>query len=218
MTSIEQLRLWTASRLDIASCRKCLDRWPSRIDQALLADEIPNPSRDINILFVGVAPPPLGRKDGHEAGHFYSNAHDRLRLGLFNVLDQLFRSDLIKQNFTDHEVGTNAFIDAGFFFIHAAKVRPSRGKLAPDRTIMRFCATQHLANEIPLLRPKGICFLGTNAAFAAEAVFERRIEETPVLVEIGGKDAIKDWRGWIAVTVQPVRGTKKGSNRLRAAR
>ena len=83
---------------------------------------------------------------------------------------------------------------------------------------MRFCATQHLATEIPLLRPKGICFLGTNAAFAAEAVFERRIEETPVLVEIGGKDAIKDWRGWIAVTVQPVRGTKEGSNRLRAAK
>lgn len=69
MTSTEQLRLWTASRLDIASCRKCLDRWPSRIDQTLRADEIPNPSREISILFVGVAPPPLGRKDSHEAGH-----------------------------------------------------------------------------------------------------------------------------------------------------
>jgi hypothetical protein len=70
-----------------------------------------------------------------------------------------------------------------------------------------------------MLRPKAICFLGaTNAAPAANAVFQHRIGELPEQVEIPGGSGINGWRGWVAVTVQPVRGTKEGSNRDRAAR
>ena len=200
-------------------CRECLDRWPSRVEQALLPDEIPNPSRDINILFVGVAPPPIRADDDDDPGHFYSNPCDRLRLGLFHVLDHVFESDLTRRNRVSRESGTTGFLDAGFFFVHAAKVRPCRGKLAPTRKIMRFCAKQHLVEEILLLRPKSICFLGaTSAASAAEAVFQCCIGESPVQREIMGKARIKDWRGWVAVAVQPVRGTKEGRNRERAAK
>jgi len=220
MTFEQRLQLWAASKQRIAACHECLNRWPSKVEHPLLADEIPNPCRDIGILFVGVAPPPIGRENDADLGHFYSNPRDRLRLGLFHVLDHLFvECDLAQKNRLSCEAGTAAFIDAGFFFVHSAKVRPSGGRLAPDREIMRFCAKQHLAQEIPVLRPRAICFLGaTNAAPAANAVFQHQIGEAPEKGEIRGEDGINCWRGWVAVTVQPVRGTKEGSNRERAAK
>jgi uracil-DNA glycosylase len=83
---------------------------------------------------------------------------------------------------------------------------------------MRFCAKQHLEREILLLRPKAVCFLGaTNASPAAESIFRHAIGETPETGEIRD-DGNEEWRGWVAVTVQPVRGTKEGPNRERAAR
>jgi hypothetical protein len=83
---------------------------------------------------------------------------------------------------------------------------------------MRFCAQEHLAEEISILRPQGICFLGTtNAAPAAEAVFQRQIGEVPQGSEIPAADGKTGWRGWVVATVQPVRGTKEGRNRERAA-
>lgn len=219
LTPEERLELWAACKQRIATCRECLNRWPSRVERPLGVDEIPNPRPNVTFLFVGVAPPPLGNDEDDEVGHFYSNPCDRLRLGLFYVLDHVFAGDLRRRNRVSREAGTTAFLEAGFFFLHAAKVRPSRGRLAPDRSTMRFCATRHLVDEIELLQPRAICFLGaTNAAPAAEAVFDRRIGEAPEEGEIRRQDGTKAWGGWIAVTVQPVRGTKEGRNRERAAK
>ncbi len=215
----EELQRWTACKHRIAACHECLDRWSSRVEHPLGVDEIPNPCPDVSILFVGVAPPPLGTDDDDEVGHFYSNPCDRLRLGLFHVLDRVFKTEMTKRNRVSREAGTTAFLDAGFFFLHAAKVRPCRGRLAPTRRIMRFCAKQHLPDEITLLQPRGICFLGaTNAAPAAEAVFRHRIGEVPEQGEIRSANGTDAWRGWVVATVQPVRGTKEGRNRERAAR
>ena len=84
---------------------------------------------------------------------------------------------------------------------------------------MRFCAQQHLPDEISLLQPHGICFLGaTNAAPAAEAIFRHRIGEVPEQCEIRSADVTEAWEGWVVATVQPVRGTKEGRNRERAAK
>lgn len=219
MTMEERLRLWIASKQAIAGCRECFSRWPSHVEPALFPDEIPNPVGNINILFVGVAPPPSRADGDDDVGHFYSNPRDRLRVGIFHVLDQVFETDLTESNRDSRESGTTAFLNAGFFFVHAAKVRPCRGRLAPSRKIMRFCAKQHLADEILLLRPKSICFVGaTSATPAAEAVFQRSIGETAEQCEIRGKAGMADWRGWVAVTVQPVRGTMEGRNRERTAK
>ncbi len=219
LTSEEHLQLWLACKQRIATCRDCLNRWPALVEQTLTVNEIPNPRREIGFLFVGVAPPPIGSEEDDEPGHFYSDPCDRLRLGLFHVLDHVFSTDLTQRNRVSREAGTTAFLDAGFFFVHAAKVRPSRGKLAPGRSTMRFCAKRHLGEEVELLKPQAICFLGaTNAAPAAEAVFGRRVGEVPEQAEIRRQDGTKVWEGWTAVAVQPVRGTKEGRNRERAAR
>jgi uracil-DNA glycosylase len=78
-----------------------------------------------------------------------------------------------------------AFLNAGLFFVRAAKVRPVRGRLSPDRSTMRFCATRHLVEEIELLQPKAICFLGaTKAKSEAEVVFQRVIGEVPEQAEV----------------------------------
>ena len=52
----DQLHRWVACKERIATCHECLDRWPSRVEQPLGVNEVPNPSRDVSILFVGVAP------------------------------------------------------------------------------------------------------------------------------------------------------------------
>jgi hypothetical protein len=92
--------------------------------------------------------------------------------------------------------------------------------MAPTRRIMRFCAQRHLAEEICLLKPRGICFLGaTNATPAAEAVCQRALAAEPQEVEIRCTlpSPHERWRGQAIATVQPVRGTKEGRNRERAA-
>lgn len=216
----DELRRWTECKERIASCRECLDRWAPRIEQPLGVDEIPDPRPPVSILFVGVAPPPVTVDADDEGGHFYSNPCDRLRLGVFHIIDRLFTTDLTKRNRESREAGTTAFLDAGFFFLHAAKVRPCRGRLAPTRRVMRFCARRHLAEEICLLKPRGICFLGTtNASPAAEAVCEHALGAEPQEVEVRCTLPSPDesWRGQAIATVQPVRGTKEGRNRERAA-
>jgi uracil-DNA glycosylase len=215
----EELQGWIACKEQIATCHECIDRWPLHVENPLSVEEVPNPPRDVSILFVGVAPPPLGSADDDEVGHFYSNPCDRLRLGLFHILDQIFKTEMTQRNRVSREAGTSAFLDGGFFFLHAAKVRPCRGRLAPTRRIMRFCAQHHLPDEIALLQPHAICFLGaTNAAPAAETVFRHHIGEVPEQGVIRRADGTQAWRGWVAVTVQPVRGTKESRNRDRAAK
>jgi len=215
----DRLQLWTACKQRIATCRECLDRWPSSVEETLGVEEVPDPPPAIAFLFVGVAPPPIASDEDDEPGHFYSDTCDRLRIGLFHVLDRVLATDLTRRNRVSREVGTTAFLDAGLFFVHAAKVRPVRGKLSPNLSTMRFCAKRHLIDEIVLLQPKAVCFLGaTKAGPAAEAVFERVIGEVPEEAEIRRPDGTKAWGGWTAVTVQPLRGTKEGPGRQRVAR
>jgi len=52
----DRFHLWVACKQRIASCRQCLDRWPSRVEATLRIDEIPDPPSSIAFLFVGVAP------------------------------------------------------------------------------------------------------------------------------------------------------------------
>jgi uracil-DNA glycosylase len=213
-----RLDLWVACKQRIASCHQCLDRWPSRVEATLGVDEIPDPPPSIALLFVGVAPPPIGSDEDDEPGHFYSDPCDRLRLGLFHVVDRVLATDLTQRNRVSREAGTTAFLKAGLFFLHAAKVRPVRGRLSPDRSTMRFCAKRHLVDEIELLQPAAICFLGaTKTGPAAETVFQRVIGEVPEKAEVRRPDGTKVWGGWAAVTVQPLRGTKEGPNRERVA-
>src|SRR5713226_905351 len=215
----DRLELWAACKQRIATCPECLDRWPSRVEATLGVDEVPDPPAAIAFLFVGVAPPPVGSDEDDEPGHFYSDPCDRLRLGLFHVVDRVLATDLTQLNRVSREAGTTAFLNAGLFFLHAAKVRPVRGRLSPDRSTMRFCAKRHLVDEIELLQPKAICFLGaTKAGPAAETIFQRAIGEAPEQGEIRRHDGTKAWSGWAAVTVQPLRGTKDGRNRERVAK
>lgn len=214
----DHLELWVACKQRIASCRQCLDRWPSRVEATLRVDEVPDPPSSISFLFVGVAPPPIGSDEDDEPGHFYSDPCDRLRLGLFYVVDRVLATKLSQQNRVSLAAGTTAFLNAGLFFLHAAKVRPVRGRLSPDRSTMRFCATRHLIEEIDLRQPKSICFLGaTKAGLAAETIFQRVIGEVPEKAEIRRANGTKVWSGWAAATVQPLRGTKEGRNRDRVA-
>ena len=138
---------------------------------------------------MGVAPPPIGSDADDEAGHFYSDPCDRLRLGLFHVVDRVLETNLIQQNRISLEAGTIAFLNAGLFFIHAAKVRPVRGRLSPDVSTMRFCAQRHLVDEVLLLQPKAICVLGaTKAGPAAHTVFGRAIGDVPENATIRRRD------------------------------
>lgn len=211
------LELWAACKRRIVSCRECLDRWPSRLEATLGVDEVPDPPSSISFLFIGVAPPPIGNNEDDEPGHFYSNACDRLRFGLFHVIDRVLATKLVQQNRISLEAGTTAFLSAGLFFLHAAKVRPVRGRLSPDRSTMRFCAARHLVDEIELLQPRAICVLGTKAGPAAKTVFQHAIGEVPEKAGIRRLNGEKVWDGWAAVTVQPLRGTKEGRNRERVA-
>ncbi|SRR6266849_6750737 len=215
----EVFQRWTECKKRIATCRECINRWSPRIEATLRVSEVPDPWCPVSILFVGVAPPPLGQDGDQEVGHFYTNPYDRLRLGLFHVLDRIFKTDMIQRNGESCEAGTAAFLHAGFFFLHAAKVRPCRGRSAPTHRIMRFCAQHHLAEEISLVQPQAICFLGkTNATAAAESVFRRKVNDKPVRGEIPDAVGSKKWRGWVVTTVQPVRGTKQGPNSERTIR
>lgn len=218
LKSADYVELWVACKQRIESCRQCLDRWPSRVEATLGVDEVSDPPSSIFFLFVGVAPPPIGSDEDDEPGHFYSDPCDRLRLGLFYVVDRVLATKLTQQNRVSLEAGTMGFLNAGLFFLHAAKVRPVRGRLSPDRSTMRFCATRHLIEEIELLQPSAICFLGaTMAGPAAEAVFQRVIGEVPEKAEVRRPNGTKVWSGWAAVTVQPLRGTKESRNRERVA-
>lgn len=207
----DQLARWQASKARIARCTDCQAH--GSVGRALTAEEIPDPIRGISILFVGVAPPPAGVDDG-DGGHFYTNVCDRLRIGLFRVLDRVFGCRLLLANQSGRDAGTKAFLDEGFFFVHAAKVPPLGGRLTPNRTVMRECAKQHLAEEIRILQARAVCFLGaTNARPAAAAVFGAEISDEPAIQSLPRVRDLDAWRGWASLTVQPVRGTKeRGDN------
>lgn len=191
---------WEALQIKIAECTACLDRWKGQVANPLQLGEIPAPSGRIKILFVGVAPTPL--KGKNQGAHFYTSRGDSLRIGLFKVLDDLLERNFVETNRRSKDAAEAAFHAAGFFFVHGAKVRPVK-KSAPPRKAIRFCARQHLLEEIQLLQPEAVCFLGANnAAPAGESVFDQPLTGVPVMCHIGG------WAGWVVLAPQPIRAGK----------
>jgi uracil-DNA glycosylase len=173
------------------------------VAQPLSLGEIPCPPLKVRLLFVGVAPTPL---DGKNKGrHFYSDAGDTLRVELFKMLDALVDPDPGLSKKTRKREADRTFHSLGFFFVHAAKVRPLR-KSSPGRPIVRFCAKQHLAQEIRTLKPPVICFLGaTHAAPAAIELFGKKVLVDP------GATLGSSWSGQVVVASQPVRAGKAGA-------
>lgn len=189
---------WHESQIDIATCRECVSRWKGLVVDPLEVGEIPDPPAKINILFVGVAPT---RREGKNKGsHFYSCVGDNLRRGLFRLLSSHFEIALTD---VSCEEGNRVFHAHGFFFIHAGKVRPVAQDAPPEEPLI-YCANRHLRDEIEILQPKAICFLGlNNLVTVTRSLFGRQVSETPL------RASIDEWTGWVALAPQPVRGSEK---------
>src|SRR5437016_3272704 len=159
-------RRWRTLQEQVASCSQCVSRWPDKVVRPLGFDEIPDPPKSVDVLFVGVAPTPVQGKNAGE--HFYTSVSDPLRVGLFRLLEEKFRVPLNAKKLED---GNRSFHKLACFFVHCAKARPIRDPAPPIETI-HFCAARHLRAEIPVLSPRAICFLGkNNAGPAAKELF-----------------------------------------------
>jgi ferrochelatase len=196
---------WRHIQRDISECRECVTRWASDVTRPLGSEEIPDPPERINVLFVGVAPT---RADGTSQGqHFYSDSRDRLRRGLFKLLHERFG---VAVHGLDLAAGNDAFHRAHCFFVHAAKIRPV-GNDAPPEDALAYCAERHLADEIEVLNPRAICFLGlNNLGRATQRLFGRQLGEQGQPVRFRGRDlsvvlAPQPRRGWIARTEAALR-------------
>lgn len=205
-------RRWIELQDQVEQCHTCIDLKPTEGAQPLCRGEMPLPPDEIRVLFVGVAPTRLG---GRSRGtHFYSNRSDFLRAGLFRALDRSpFRTSLIRTNAVSKEEGDSAFHRAGFFLVHAAKIRPTRDD-APSTGVLTACAKQHLQDEIQLLAPQAICFLGNtpdHLPAVARVILGHRITDAPQWASVGS------WSGLAAVTAQPRRGgVRRAESTLRA--
>lgn len=203
---------WSQIQNDIASCAECTTRWPNDVCRPLAVGEIPNPPKRVKLLFVGVAP--TAEKGGSRGGHFYASAKDKLRVGLFRLLDDApFKLSVTGLSLAD---GNRRFFEAGLFFVNAAKVRPIKDS-SPPHDCIRHCARRHLRAEIEHIAPEIVCFLGVdNAAPAAKELFGARMGSKPRQARLGS------WSGLVAVAHQPLRGhlvrTKKIVRHLLAVR
>ena len=207
-----RVRRWTELQDDIERCRTCIDQRPTEVALPLRRGEIPAPPAEIRVLFVGVAPTRLAGKS--RGMHFYSNRTDLLRTALFRALDRPpFRMALTAANERSKNEADCMFHRAGFFFVHAAKIRPTTCD-APPTAILTFCAKQHFQAEIELLRPHAICFLGNTRGHqpaVARALFGRRLGNVPERATTGS------WTGLAAVAAQPRRrGVPRAAGSLRA--
>jgi hypothetical protein len=141
---------WPQIQLDVAECTCCGATLPNvsvECPPGLLYPQGITPPDSVRVLFVGVAPPRSGL-------HFYTDASDNLRRGLFDVLGQLGRP-----------CGTvGDFIARGFFLVHTAKCA-IRGTTKPNLGVSKLCASTHLRREIECLVPDGMCFLSKNIGF-----------------------------------------------------
>lgn len=189
-----RLAQWRELQAGVGRCHECIAISDGTAAQPLQPGEIPDPPPEIDILFVGVAP---RRINGGDGSHFYSSAADKLRLGLFTVLDgPPFGLSPMAANRIGREEGDRAFHAARLFFVHVAKVRPIN-RLAPRPAVLRACAREHLRAEIPLLAPRAVCFLGTNASRTAARAFGAKVGATPVRAAING------WTGEVVAAPQP---------------
>lgn len=194
-------RRWIELQAGIERCTVCLHLRPSEVSTPLCCGEIPVPPAIIRVLFVGVAPT---RPGGNSRGaHFYSNGADLLRTGLFRALDRSpFRTRLVEANSRSQQEADSVFHQAGFFFVHAGKIRPTR-RDAPPTVVLETCAREHLLAEIQLLQPRVVCLLGGTRGHlprVARALFGRQIRDVPERV------SVESWDGHATVTTQPRRG------------
>jgi uracil-DNA glycosylase len=195
---------WILLQKEISACADCVARWPEHITRPITLGEIPSPLFPINVLFVGVAPTDI--KGRYQGTHFWSRRTDLLRVGLFRVLDDVLHLRLSEANERSKDEADAAFMSAGFFFVHSAKVRPI-GMSAPPREAIAYCAARHLVREIEALAPQSVCFVGRNARSAARAIFGA---EVGVAVRASRLDK---WVGRVACGNQPRRGwDRKGTN------
>jgi hypothetical protein len=141
---------WKIFQDEIARCTLCRTELPHiSVDcprGTVYPETLERPS-PIRVLFVGVAPPEKGR-------HFYADPKDRLKAGLFAVLDKLGVSCRDVDEFVGH----------GFFLVHTAKCA-IQGTTKPSRAVSRYCASQFLHREIEQLRPRAVCFLSKNVGY-----------------------------------------------------
>lgn len=83
---------WQDTQKEIAVCLECVGRWKGLVTQPLQVGEIPHPPPIVKIRFVGVAP--TNREGKSKGSHFYSQAGDNLRNGLFRLLEERFHIPL----------------------------------------------------------------------------------------------------------------------------
>ena len=138
---------WEGIQTEVTSCVACRSAITAvSVDcpPGLLYPSDVVPPDPIRILFIGVAPPQRGR-------HFYTEARDKLRLGLFRVLDAL---DIRLTSIPD-------FLGRGFFLVHTAKCGIAATH-KPNLDVSTACSRRFLTREIALLHPLAICGLSAN--------------------------------------------------------
>ena len=200
---------WRTTQACIAACRECVTGNGRLVANPLAVGEIPDPPDTVDVLFVGVAPTALNGK--HQGQHFWSNATDALRLGLFGLLDGLVGSQLRAMNGCSKAAADDDFRDRKFFFVHGCKVRPVPATLhAPPDTVIASCASRHLIEEIVALCPRAVCFLGHNTLLAA-GLLGLAVDDRAVAVELTAETG--QWKGFGMATVQPIRGAERRTGR-----
>ncbi len=138
---------WGKIQGSISLCRKCTDKFEKIPVNCPPGNLYPSPPLNIEIVFVGVAPPRKGDQ-------FYTAPKDGLRRGLFNVLTE--------NGIPCHTI--NDFHKHRFFFSHTAKCA-IRDTPYPNINVSRFCSSNHLRTEMEYLLPKGLCFLGKTVGY-----------------------------------------------------
>ncbi len=147
------------------ACRTC--RAESLFEHGPPPARPPNPVRPGRLLFVAEAPPRAG-------GFWRDGVNDDLRKNLLTLLKK--RGLPVPSNF-DSQQAIAAFLDGGFFLIHALKwplakgtrrTRPNFNQLGSQqqRKLIDHSTTAHLQHEINLIAPAGILAMG-NAAWQA---------------------------------------------------
>lgn len=195
---------WDQIQDEMSSCCLCEKRFPHikvNCPPGKIYPRYEEVPKRIKVLFIGVAPPQKGR-------HFYSDSHDKLRSGLFEVLASLGYPCHNIADFYRHE----------FFLIHCAKCAID-GTTKPSLQISLFCAFEHLKREVEALMPDAICWLSKNVGWK---VCKKLLPHWAVLQRIGfgevGKGRLKSKSVLMLSTMWPGRGweqqTKEHINKL----
>ena len=143
-------RAWSQLQTMVSACTQCSTALPSipvQCPPGVLYPAGIVPPSSVKILFVAVAPPKTGV-------HFYTDPHDKLSRGLFEVLTCLQRPCQTINDFLSHD----------YFLVHTAKCA-IRGTTSPDIAVSSLCAKTHLKAEIEDLLPDAVCWLSKNISY-----------------------------------------------------